>query len=159
RIAMLRVGVAFTEDSTPAAKFQLGDHLISSNIVIDDAGHFINREEFTPYGETSFGSFGHKRYRFTGKERDEENGLQYHGARYYAPWLANWTSADPAGSAEGVNAYRYARNNPMLFVDPDGASSLVIAQQRDPKAYKTTEERTHAVKDDPAFKTFAAQLA
>ena len=38
-----------------------------------------------------------KRYRYTGKERDEENGLYYHGARYYAPWLGRWTSCDPAG--------------------------------------------------------------
>ena len=36
---------------------------------------FINREEYFPYGETSFGSFARKRYRFTGKERDEESGL------------------------------------------------------------------------------------
>ena len=45
------------------------------------AGALVNREEFTPYGETSFGSFAKKRYRFTGKERDEESGLNYHGAQ------------------------------------------------------------------------------
>ena len=28
---------------------------------------FINREEFFPYGETSFGSFGRKRYRFAAR--------------------------------------------------------------------------------------------
>jgi hypothetical protein len=36
-----------------------------------------------------------KRYRYTGKERDEESGLYYHGARYYAPWLGRWTAIDP----------------------------------------------------------------
>ncbi len=35
-----------------------------------------------------------KRYRYTGKERDEENGFTYHGARYYAPWLGRWISFD-----------------------------------------------------------------
>jgi RHS repeat-associated protein len=69
----------------------------SSNLVIDDSGNLVNREEYTPYGETSFGSFARKRYRFTGKEKDEESGLYYHVARYYAPWLARWASCDPSG--------------------------------------------------------------
>ena len=46
-----------------------------------------NREEYTPYGETSFGSYARKRYRFTGKERDEESGLGYHApATTCLPW-------------------------------------------------------------------------
>jgi hypothetical protein len=28
-----------------------------------------------------------KRYRYTGKERDDSSGLSYYGARYLAPWL------------------------------------------------------------------------
>jgi RHS repeat-associated protein len=88
--------------------------------VVDGAGALVNREEFTPYGDTSFGSFARKRYRFTGKERDEESGLNYQGARYYAPWLARWTSCDPAGIADGPNLYTYVRNNPMRLVDPTG---------------------------------------
>src|SRR5262249_41123160 len=87
RIAALRVGPAFPDDATPALKYHLGDHLGSSSVVVDDTGAWLNREEYTPYGETSFGSFARKRYRFTGKERDEESGLYYHGARYYAPWV------------------------------------------------------------------------
>ena len=87
RIALVRFGPAYPDDGGPAVQFHLGDHLGSSNVVVDSGGAFMNREEFTPYGETSFGSFARKRYRFTGKERDEESGLSYHGARYYAPWL------------------------------------------------------------------------
>ena len=90
RIALVRFGAAHPDDRGPAVQFHLGDHLGSSNVVVDSGGALINREEFTPYGETSFGSFAKKRYRFTGKERDEESGLNYHGARYYAPWLAQW---------------------------------------------------------------------
>src|SRR6185295_274558 len=90
RIAMVRVGNALPDDGAPdkLVKYHLGDHLGSSNIVLDDAGGLINREEYTPYGETSFGSFGRKRYRFTGKERDEESGLLYYEARYLLPWTA-----------------------------------------------------------------------
>src|SRR5262249_49706239 len=61
-----------------------------------------------------------KRYRYLGRERDEESGLCYHGARYYAPWLARWISPDPAGLAEGPNPYQYSHNNPVVFADPGG---------------------------------------
>jgi RHS repeat-associated protein len=136
RIALVRVGKAFPDDQTPAVKFHLGDHLGSSNVVVDDAGALINREEYTPYGETSFGSFAKKRYRFTGKERDEESGLNYHSARYYSPWLARWMSCDPAGMVDGVNLYRYVRNNPILLVDPAG-----LAPKPSPEEQQKLEQR------------------
>lgn len=146
RIALIRVGRPFADDTTPAVKFHLGDHLGSSNLVIDDAGALINREEYTPYGETSFGSFARKRYRFTGKERDEESGLNYHGARYYAPSLCRWLAVDPMlisslsqhapadeertdGESQQssynatilrLNSYNYCNVNPLKLIDPDG---------------------------------------
>jgi RHS repeat-associated protein len=126
RIALVRVGEAFPGDGAAAVtvKYQLGDHLGSCNVVIggSDAtgGIFINREEYFPYGETSFGSFGRKRYRFTGKERDEESGLNYHGARYYAPWLARWLSCDPLGLKLCTTLYVAFGNNPIRYVDPTG---------------------------------------
>lgn len=122
RIALVRVG-KFSDDTTPTVKYQLGDHLGSSNVVIDDSGDVINREEFTPYGETSFGSFEKKRYRFTGKERDGESGLYYHGARYYAPWLGRWVSCDPGGPIDGINLYVYSINSPIVIRDPSGLAA------------------------------------
>ena len=91
------------------------------------AGSWVNREEYTPYGETTFGTFAKKRYRFTGKERDEESGLYYHGARYYAPWLARWTSCDPVVAR--VTAYRpysYADNRPLVAIDPTGGVAILV---------------------------------
>jgi len=61
-----------------------------------------------------------KRYRYTGKERDEETGLNHHGARYYAPWLGRWTSCDPIGIKDGLNAYCSFHDNPLVFKDPNG---------------------------------------
>ena len=106
RIALVRVGSAQPGDTAPSVQFQLPDHIGSSNVVVGSAGTLINREELTPYGETSFGSFTWKRYRFTGRERDEESGLNYHGARYYAPWIGRWTCSDPMGLNDGPNLYR-----------------------------------------------------
>lgn len=65
-----------------------------------------------------------KRYRFNGKERDEETGLYYYGARYYAAWIARWTSADPLGiGADGPGVYNYTRGSPVTLTDPNGTSS------------------------------------
>jgi RHS repeat-associated protein len=61
-----------------------------------------------------------KRYRFTGKERDEESGLNYHGARYYAPWICRWTSPDPIGIKDGLNIYAYVNDNPVKSADLNG---------------------------------------
>jgi RHS repeat-associated protein len=123
RIALVRVGEALPGDAAPAVQFPLGDHLGSSNVVVDDQGVFIDREEYTPFGESSFGGLGGKRYRFTGKERDEESGLCYHGARHYAPWLLRWISCDPLGLADGINRYVYAHDNPMTLVDGKGTQA------------------------------------
>jgi RHS repeat-associated protein len=114
-------------------QYQLGDHLGSSNVVVNADGSWINREEFTPYGETSFGMYAGKRYRFTGKERDEESGFNYHGARYYSSYLAHFLSNDPlytsrsvdidASKIQNLSGYLYARNNPIKYVDPSGLQS------------------------------------
>src|SRR5690606_27386071 len=59
-------------------------------------------------------------YRYVGKERDEETGLYYYGARYYAPWLARFTSTDLMGMVDGASLYSYVKNNPIKLNDPDG---------------------------------------
>ncbi|HYJ88406.1 MAG TPA: SpvB/TcaC N-terminal domain-containing protein, partial [Pyrinomonadaceae bacterium] len=129
RIALVRVGVAFAGDSSPAVQYQLADHLGSSNVVVNYAGDFVSREEYTPYGETSFGSFARKRYRFMGQERDEESGLAYHRARYYAPWLIRWICCDPAGAIEGNNLYGFVSGNPLRFTDRSGLYSQPISDE------------------------------
>jgi RHS repeat-associated protein len=117
RVALVRFGNAHPDDWGPAVQYHMGDHLGSSNEVVDANGNLTNREEFTPYGETSFGSFVKKRYRFTGMERDEENGFTYHGARYYTSWLGRWTNCDPIVS---TNLYYFNKCNPVNLVDPLG---------------------------------------
>jgi RHS repeat-associated protein len=92
---------------------------------LDDSAAIVSYEEYFPFGATSYQAVASqtdvpKRYRFTGKERDTENDLYYHGARYYAPWLGRWTSCDPVGSADGQTLYGYAADNPVRYTDPTG---------------------------------------
>jgi RHS repeat-associated protein len=122
RIALVRTGSAAPGDGGAAVQFHLGDHLGSSAVVVNESGVETNREEFTPYGETSFGSFARKRYRFTGKERDEESALNYHGARYLSSWTGRFTSVDPhQGRYPQCSPYCYASANPMRLIDPNGS--------------------------------------
>lgn len=123
RIATIRVGPALPGDATPAVTFHLGDHLGSASLVLDGAGAPVSREEYTPYGETGFGGHAFKRYRYSGKERDEESGLSYFGFRYYVPWLARWASPDPSGAADGPDLYRAFAGNPMRMRDSAGLQS------------------------------------
>ncbi|MCB9489600.1 MAG: toxin [Deltaproteobacteria bacterium] len=109
---------------TPLRRFQLTNHLGSTCLELDDSAAVITYEEYYPFGMTSFHSATTsvpKRYRYTGKERDDESGLYYHGARYYAPWLGRWTAADPKGIEAGVNAFVYVSNRPLVMADPNGA--------------------------------------
>ena len=122
RIAIVRVGPAFEDDGAKnhPVQYHLGDHLGSSAVVVSESGAWINREEFFPYGETSFGSYGRKRYRFTGKEKDEESGLSYHSVRYYSTWLARWIKPDQAPPTASISLFTYCSNNPMVRIDHSG---------------------------------------
>ncbi|MEA2346154.1 MAG: hypothetical protein QOF63_4323, partial [Thermoanaerobaculia bacterium] len=114
----------------PLMRYQFENHLGSSSLELDEAGALITYEEYFPWGSTSFRSTGaraeasRKPYRYQAKERDEETGLDYFGARYYVSWLGRWTSPDPAGLADGLNPYRFTRNNPIVLTDPNGALSV-----------------------------------
>jgi len=61
-------------------------------------------------------------FTFTGKERDEETGYGYFGARYMDHELMTmWLSVDPmADKYPGISPYAYCAWNPVGAVDPDG---------------------------------------
>jgi len=110
-------------------RYQYGNHLGSAAYELDGTGRIVSYEEYHPFGTTSYQAMDAaldvpmKRYRYTGKERDEESGLYYHGARYYAPWLCRWTAADPAGIEDGLNVYGYCHSNPIVLVDKNGETA------------------------------------
>jgi RHS repeat-associated protein len=113
------------------ARYQYSNHLGTACIELadaepDTAPNVISYEEYHPYGSTAYQNQNTdlrttaKRYRYTGMERDEESGLNYHSARYYAPWLCRWTAADPIGIVGGLGLYNYCFGNPIKNIDING---------------------------------------
>jgi RHS repeat-associated protein len=113
------------DDGSPSqlSRYQLASHLGSVSLELDEGGRLLSYEEYFPFGSTSYQSVDSaaqtspKRYRYTRMERDDETGLSYHVARYYASWLGRWVSPDPAGLVDGVDLYAYVRCNPIRFSD------------------------------------------
>lgn len=127
RIALIETRTQGDEPGVPQQliHFQFGNHLGSTSLELDDQAQIISYEEYTPYGSTSYQAVRSqtetpKRYRYTGKERDEESGLYYSGARYYVAWLGRWCSTDPGGLIDGNNLYTYVNNNPVKNIDEIG---------------------------------------
>jgi RHS repeat-associated protein len=115
-----------TANPIPMQRYQLSNNIESATLELDETANIISYEEYYPYGDTSYQAgrsaieVSQKHYRYTGKEKDEESGLYYHGARYYACWLGRWTASDPARLVDGTNLYMYCRGNSVGFKDPYG---------------------------------------
>lgn len=112
---------------TPVIKYQLGNHLDSASLELDDAANVISYEEYHPFGTSAYrlgttsAEVSLKRYRYVGKEHDDETGLYYYGARYYCPWLCRFISVDPLKDKYPFyTTYQYAGNKPITSIDRDG---------------------------------------
>ena len=128
--------------NTNKIRYQYSNHLGSASLELSGSGQLISYEEYFPYGGTSFTTGNSqkevkiKEYRYTGKERDDSTGLYYFGARYYAPWMGRWLSADPSGPSDGLNLYAYVMGNPITFIDPDGMDSTTVVVSKKEKVSK-----------------------
>jgi RHS repeat-associated protein len=84
------------------------------------------------------------RYKFTGKERDAETGLDYFGSRYYDSDLSIWLSVDPLSDARpNLSPYHYCQWNPMVRRDPSGAwdDNYTVDEDGNIKLQERTNDR------------------
>lgn len=110
-------------------RYQASNHLGSASLELDYHAQVISYEEYYPYGTTSYQAVRNqmetsKRYRYTGMERDDESGLNYHRFRHYLSWLGRWTNPDPIGITGGINSYGYSNTRPINFVDQRGTDGI-----------------------------------
>ena len=105
--------------------FYHSDHLGSASWITAGDGKPVQHLQYLPYGEPyvnqRVGGYN-ERFTFTGKERDEETGYSYFGARYMDHELMTmWLSVDPmADKYPSISPYAYCAWNPVKLVDPDG---------------------------------------
>jgi RHS repeat-associated protein len=92
-----------------------GNGTILNHIVYDSFGKVVSQSNAT----VEF------RYGYTGREQDNETGLDYYRARYYDASNGRFISEDPLGfSAGDSNLTRYVGNSPTNWVDPSGQSEV-----------------------------------
>src|SRR6266481_2286103 len=108
-----------------------GDQIGSSRVMTSGGGWPVWQGTMLPYGEEYNPQITTNHYKFTGKERDSESGLDYFGARYYGSGLGRFITPDWAAKAAAVpyaefadpqslNLYTYVRNVPTTRYDADG---------------------------------------
>ena len=108
-------------------RYSLDDHLGSSLMELDQTARLVSHESYYPFGGTAWLTadsaleVSYKTLRYSGKEMDV-SGFYHYGLRYYAPWLQRWINPDPLGTVDGLNLYQMVGNNPINFVDEQGAT-------------------------------------
>jgi RHS repeat-associated protein len=133
--------------------YRTEDHLGSTRLVTDGSGNPRQCQDYLPFGEelpagvggrpSCYMPAGEPRHRFTGKERDQETGLDYFGARYYSGAQGRFTSPDAPfadqdpENPQSWNLYQYGYNNPLSNIDIDGRSVWTKAAKVIVKVAKT----------------------
>jgi RHS repeat-associated protein len=136
--------VARVDMPSNSPKYYFEDHLGSTDIVTNPTGGIVEESDYVPYGgEVVINGSDPNRYKFSGKERDPESGLDDFEARHYSSGFGRFMQADefaggptdlfdsddPASSAlpfaditdpQSLNKYAYTYNNPLRYVDPEG---------------------------------------
>jgi RHS repeat-associated protein len=112
--------------------YYFSDHLKTASVITDTAGTIKAESDYYPWGgELQFVNNDSNDYKFTGKKRDLETGLDYFGARYYSNGLGRWVSADWSATPilvpyanffdpQTLNLYQFVGGNPASKADPDG---------------------------------------
>lgn len=157
------------QSTQQATRYFLADQVATAQMEFASGGWPIWKGEFTPYGQEVLNGApisyvggqpddgSSMAYKFTGKERDQETGLDYFGARYYGALWGRFTAPDWAEKAEPVpyaklddpqtlNLYAYVRNNPVSEIDEDGHESPIAqaAAQGDTGKLCSKSEKTCA---------------
>ena len=109
----------------------------------DQKGEQVWQAEYKPFGEEfTVNDLVDNNRRFVGKEKDDETGLDYFGARYLSVESGRFLAVDPVravdefsgqinsailANPQRLNVYAYSLNNPYRYVDPDGELAIIAA--------------------------------
>jgi RHS repeat-associated protein len=165
--------VIYPTDAATKTVYFLKDHLGSIRATVLDSATapVIGYDDYDPWGYPLTQRTklipnaylqGASKNKFTGKERDEEFGLNWDhfGGRDYDWLIGRWPRVDPLWMKHPeVSPYAYVLNNPMRLVDPDGmqvdindmrflrdqALRQAGVSERDIKAFHQADVRTDLI--------------
>jgi len=113
-----------TNGNTPVFYYVNTDHLGSIRIITDAGRNIVSKSHYDAWGVQTTTNPNITTRGYTGHEHLPEFGLINMNARMYDPVLGRFLEADPyvANStfSQDFNRYSYARNNPLVYTDPDG---------------------------------------
>jgi len=119
-LAMLRSGTT---------SFYNADGLGSVTSLSNPAGTLAQTYQFDSFGKlsNSTGSLVNP-FRYTARDFDTEINLQFSRARYYDPSVGRFISEDPARYDDNQNFFKYALNNPTIYLDPSGLFVEILCE-------------------------------
>jgi RHS repeat-associated protein len=146
-----------TESATQGTRYHFSDHLGTPRVITNSDATWIARHDYYPFGREVGVSTDGETHKFTGKERDVETGLYNFGARYYHETHGRFMTPDTGvdqhpEDPQSWNLYAYARNNPLLLVDPTGEYVCGSSMSKDQcdtfqKGLDKAQEAANAAKD------------
>ena len=159
--------------------FHHSDLLGSGHVLTKYDGDLLSQEEYFPYGRASDRRDARNRYRFIGRERDEDTGLCMAGPRTYDPVSGRFLQGDPISVEQvGKTPYHYASGSPIGRMDANGyqdtsessggvsmtpeQSELWKAVDQDPTNAAHWEQLYESYYNTPAkgrYSTWASELA
>lgn len=124
--------------TTIAVHYYFSNNVGSHTVIESATGTTCEQDiDYYPYGgqENDYCPNVPQHYKFNGKERDSESGLDDFPARYYTSSMGRWMTPDPMGGhvedPQTLNRYAYARNNPTSLTDPTGLDFYLSCQHTD----------------------------
>ncbi|MDA5281984.1 RHS repeat-associated core domain-containing protein [Streptomyces sp. Isolate_45] len=149
-----KIAVRTNESGSAQLSFTAGDNNGTTTLVVsDDAGQTPAKRYTTVFGAPrgSTPTVWPDDKRFLDKPVDGSTGLTHIGVREYDPLIGRFLSVDPVlitASAQSLNGYGYANNNPVTTSDPSGACAELDCPTRGPNGHNDTPlpAKSHAQK-------------
>jgi RHS repeat-associated protein len=102
------------------------DQLNTPRVITDSSQTVLWTWNSDPFGNGQpTGSLSYN-LRFPGQYYDAETGHNYNYLRDYDPTTGRYAESDPIGLNGGINEYRYAYANPVIYLDPMGTCTQIF---------------------------------